>query len=86
MRRVGEFATVTSRGNPIIRVVWERPCEVCGAPFRFSLPAGCPPEAANGYTTTCFAHSADKRARKAKRTARARHRSPSRKRHRRAPP
>jgi len=81
MERVGEIETVTSRGNPIVRVIWERPCSVCGALFRLTLPKSTPIEAATS-STTCAEHSADKRSRKAKRACRARYRSPNRKRYR----
>jgi hypothetical protein len=77
---VGEIQQVTARGKTITRVIWERPCAVCGAPFRTSLPKGVSPEMLAEYVT-CFAHSADKRRRKARRRARARQRSPNRKRY-----
>jgi hypothetical protein len=83
MECVGEFEAFTTRGKPIIRVMWERPCAVCGAPFRFSLPKTIPPKAATS-STTCFEHSADKRKRKAARRLSAKYRSPNRKRRTRA--
>jgi len=64
MERVGEFETVTARGKPIVRVIWERPCSVSGALFRLTLPKSIPPEAATSSTTR-FEHSADERRRKA---------------------
>ncbi len=79
MECVGEFEAVTSRGKTITRVIWERPCSVCGAFFRLSLSKDCPPEAATS-STTCFEHSAEKRKRKAERGRRAKYRSPNRKR------
>jgi hypothetical protein len=79
MERAGEIETVTSRGKPIVMVIWERPCSVCGALFRLRLPKNIPPGAATS-STTCFEHSADKRKRKARRRRRAEYRSPNRKR------
>ena len=79
MESVGEFEAVTSRGKIITRVIWERPCSVCGALFRLTLPKGLPGEAAT-YSTTCVEHGADKRKRKAERRLRAKYRSPNRKR------
>jgi hypothetical protein len=78
IKGVREFDAVTSRGKPIVRVIWQRPCAVCGAPFEFTLPKSLQPEAATS-STTCFEHSADKRKRKAKRALRAKYRSPNRK-------
>ena len=79
MECVGEFEAVTSRGKQITLVIWERPCSVCGDLFRLTLPKSIPSEDATS-STTCFEHSADKRARKAKRRLRAKYRSPNRKR------
>jgi hypothetical protein len=78
---VGEFETATSRGKPITRVIWERPCTACGAFFRLTLPKGAPTFLVDIYSTTCPEHSADKRTRKAKRSLRVKYRSPNRKRY-----
>lgn len=80
MECVGEFETVTSRGKTITRMIWERPCSVCGELFQLTLPKNIPPEAATS-STTCSKHSADKRTRKAIRALKAKRRSPNRKRY-----
>jgi hypothetical protein len=80
MESVGELETVTSRGKTITKVIWQRPCSVCGALFQLMLPKTTPPADATS-STTCFEHSAKKRKCKAGRALKARHRSPNRQRY-----